>query len=266
MNIPKLISYTRLALFVGVIILAFFTIHAETEADLISRLQIRDRIVRDYMAKIKINGKKYEYKKDIFRGLKPKSSQFAQSDSCFYLTFELSPLSQKKGEKTAISVFMIFDSKPEIGTSYPIVTIPENTNGNENERIINWNRDMGNIVALQIAHMPLCKNYFAKDSVPTGHENDRIILNSFKISNGSMIIEKIEPYSEKSNDIAIKLSFDFDAVVKGDNDESHATRLSVRDAKVALYLVEHTELEPTLFPIDYGWGYEYIPANSFSGK
>lgn len=36
-----------------------------------------------------------------------------------------------------------------------------------------------------------------------------------------------------------------------------------KNAEATLYLVQHADIEPLMFPIDYGWGYAYLPKESF---
>lgn len=36
-----------------------------------------------------------------------------------------------------------------------------------------------------------------------------------------------------------------------------------KKAEATLYLVQHADIEPLMFPIDYGWGYAYLPEESF---
>lgn len=220
-------------------------------------------IVKGYKARLEFNGQKCSFRQDLFRFIAAKPSQYNLTDSCFFLTFELSPMACVKGEKTALSVFVALDSLPETGVAYPLVSIPENPESDSNP-IIRWTRATGGIAAIQMAHMPVCRKIkVLKGLIPESHQNDRIILNSSEITDGCIWFDEISPYSKGSSDYYIRLHMSFNGLLKGGENNEIELPVSVRKAEATLYLVQHADIEPLMFPIDYGWGYAYLPEESF---
>lgn len=220
-------------------------------------------IVKGYKAKVEFNGQKCSFRQDLFRFIASKPSQYNLTDSCFFLTFELSPLACNKGEKTAMSVFVALDSLPKTGISYPLVSIPESPDP-DNNPIVRWTSDIGDIAAIQMSHMPVCnKANSLKGKIPESHQDERIILNSTEISDGYIRFDQIEPYSKGSPDYYIKLHMAFNGLLTGGDDNEIEMPVTVRKAEVTLYLVQKAYIEPLMFPIDYGWGYTYLPKDSF---
>lgn len=169
----------------------------------------------------------------------------------------------QKGEKTAISVFVVFDSIPETGVDYPLVSLPENPES-DGDPIVRWTRHTGNIAAIQMVHMPICKNAKqVKGMIDPSHSEGRIILTSTEITDGNIRFEEIGPYSKDSSDYRIKLKLSCNGRMTGGDNNEIEMPLSLTSGDITLHLVQHTELEPHLFPIDYGWGYNYLPKNSF---
>ena len=213
-----------------------------------------NRLKPAYRAEMKIEGEKCVYKKDEIPEFRPKTSQYMLSDSCFYLTFELSPDFQTKGEKTWISMLMVLDSLPEIGRHYPITGFELE----EDNPIKEWSGGMGDVVTVQLAYMPLCSKIFANDAMTPAMKGKCMILNSTDVSDGYVEVVEFTP-SLKSKPGRIKLKFQLEAEISGTNADRYSRRIKVSDGVITLNQVEATNLRPLLFEIDYGWGDSYVP-------
>lgn len=215
---------------------------------------IRMALKPGYRAELDINGHPCVYRKDELPALLPKTAQYALTDSCFYLTFDLSPEFQEKGEKAWISGFLIADSIPEPGRRYPLRQITYA----EGDPIIGWQTAMGEIATLQIAYMPECRKFFPADSLPAGLEKQRIILNSVDITGG--YIEITEFKAAKRRGLAsLKMRMAFSATLAGGRDRQYSLDIVVSDGQATFHQVQKTDLQPMLFEIDYGWQDSFCP-------
>lgn len=102
--------------------------------------------------------KKSVYRKEEPPYHTPKTTQYNISDSCFYLTLELSPKFQKSGEKADLSLFLFCDSLPSIGDKFPIIPVTFD----DDNPIKQWTKETGNAAILQIDIFQKQKTYFPK--------------------------------------------------------------------------------------------------------
>lgn len=211
------------------------------------------RLKPAYRAEMKIEGEKCVYKKDELPEFRPKTSQYMLSDSCFYLTFELSPEFQTKGEKTWISMLMVLDSLPKVGRRYPLCRFEYD----EDAPIKEWNRGAGYIATVQVAYLPPCHKVFPKDALIPAMKGKRVIMNSTAVNPGYVEVMGFHP-SSGSKPGMMKLKTEFEVEVSVGGADGCSRRIVISDAVVTLNQVEATHLRPMLFEIDYGWGDSYI--------
>lgn len=223
-----------------------------------SRFTQGRHVVLSYRAKMQVYGQKIGYEHYTVHNEKKQPLEFAETDSCFYLTFEISELSQSdKGVPTTLNFFLITPRRPQKGDSYTLTSIPESDD--ENNPIVAWDRSVGTMAAVQVFALPRCREVFAADSVPAGHGRDRIILTDRSIDAGTLTIEEIEPRSKGSEDLYIKLRFDLRATMAGGEDDLHTFPIDIRGGEAELFYVKREEMMPLIFPIDYKWADIYVP-------
>lgn len=214
-----------------------------------------------YRAELSINGKKCKYSKDELPYSRPKTSQYMLSDSCFYLTFDLSPHYQTAGVKTWISGFIVTSGMPEKGRKYPLTSLEYD----EDEPILPWKRSMGDVATLQVVYMPACKDYFHDGSLPEDLRRKCIVLSSVAISDGYVeVMEFKEPKGGRP--ASMKLRLEFNASLAGGENGEHSSDIKVGKSEISLVQVEKTDLEPMFFEMDYGWQYRYLPEETFGTK
>lgn len=239
-------------------LLMFGCVLARANAQLdMSRFTQGKHVVRSYTAKMKINGDAVSYEHFTVHREKPQPLEYAESDSCFYLTFEISDLSQTSGVPCTANFFLILPERPAGGDSFSLRAIPESED--ESNPIVGWDRSLGPLAAVQICTVPRCREVFHPDSVPEGRSRDRIILSDISIDSGELRIEEIEPRSKGDEDLYIKLTFSINATMAGGEDKRYRFPLAIADGKAELFYVKKEEMMPLLFPIDYNWGHIYIP-------
>lgn len=223
-----------------------------------SVVEVGKRLKPSYRAEMEIDGEKCRYSKDELTAYTPKTSQYMLSDSCFYLTFDLAPKFQTKGEKTWISMFMILDSIPEIGKKYPVSTVRYD----ENIPIKEWKKSDGSVVTLQMVYLPLCGKMRRPDMLVPELQNKRVILNSVDISNGYVEVLEFQA-ARRLTPGRIKLRTEFDVTLSGLETDDVVSTLSVRKGVITLSQVQEADIKPMLFEIDYGWQDRYLPADSY---
>lgn len=205
-----------------------------------------------YTCELSINESRCRYEKREIRSQKPKTAQYTISDSCFYLTFDISPEFQTKGIKTWMSFFIVTNAIPKPGTKFPIKTIIYNVDN----PIKVWNTSDGDLAVVQIVHMPPCDDFF-NDSIAERHKNQRIILSSDQIINGQIEISEFNP--GKSELASAKIKVELSASVSGGNNKEYSSTIYINNCTIDLYQIQKSNLPPMLFEIDYGWKDSYLP-------
>lgn len=214
-----------------------------------------------YRAELTVNGKKCKYSKDELPYSRPKTSQYMLSDSCFYLTFDLSPQFQTVGVKTWISGFIVTEGLPEKGRKYPLTTLEYD----EDEPILPWKRSMGDVATLQVVYMPACKDYFPDDSLQEDLRRKCIVLSSVAIIDGYVEIVEFKE-AKGGRPASMKLRLEFNASLTGGEKGEHSSAIKVEKSEISLAQIEKTALEPMFFEMDYGWQHRYLPEDTFGAK
>lgn len=227
-----------------------------------SRFTQGKHVVLSYRAKMNVFGEKVAYEHYTVHRETPQPVEYAETDSCFYLTFEISELSQSdRGVPTTLNFFIVTPTRPRSGDTFPLVGIPESDD--ESNPIVQWTRAVGPIAAVQVFALPRYRDIFAEDSVPEGHLRDRITLTDRSIDSGTITIEEIEPRSKGSDDLYVRLRFDdLRATLEGGEENRYSFPVSITAGVAELHYVKHEQMMPLLFPIDYKWADTYTPDRS----
>ncbi len=198
---------------------------------------------RCYSADLSVNGRKHVFKRIELPSHSPKSTQYNLTDSCFYLTFSLSPQNQTKGEKMEVSIFIFSDSIPHQGQRFKIIT----PGFNEDNPIMEWTRDIGFIAVMQVGFFPKASDiYPASDSI-----NDRRIALSTINFTGEMEVLSIKP-GKYQDQLEIELGLTATAILDSEQYDTLSIPLNI-NGKISLFQTEHADIVPCFFIIDYGW-------------
>lgn len=212
-------------------------------------------MVNSYAADFNLNGVRCKYLKQELPEATPKTSQYSYTDSCFYLTFELSPKFQTTGLPTGVSAFLVTDSLPVVGKRYPVTPLTLDPT----DPIVVWSRASGEMAAVQITCFPLSSDALPSGHIPPADTDKRVILSTTDVT-GSMEVTAVRRL--KNRDMyRIDLRLDASATIRPDFLDGFEYPVEIKDAAIKLYLVEKTDLKPCFFAIDYAWPDNFIPQN-----
>lgn len=211
---------------------------------------------RSYSANLKVNGAKTVYQKEEIPSYTPKSTQYNLSDSCFYLTFGLSPKFQTKGVKMDLSLFLFSDSIPAIGVKFRIIKPAFN----ENNPIMAWTQEVGYVAVMQVGYFPETKDVVSKEFLTDSIRSKRLVLSSMDF-NGE--VEVLSVNRGKHNDLLeMELGIDAKTELVSDYIEGIKIPLNI-NGKIKLDQTERADLTPCYFEIDYVWPEYLIPLRAF---
>lgn len=212
-------------------------------------------MVNSYTADINLNGNRCKYLRQELPEASPKTSQYNYTDSCFYLTFELSPKFQTRGSKVALSAFLISDSIPVVGKRYPVRPLLLDPS----DPITEWSRSSGETAVVQLTCFPLCKDVVPGRLLEPADEDKRVILSTTQVD-GYMEVTRVKRL-KKSDMYSIDLRLEAAGIIRPDFFEGFEYPVEIKDGGIRLYLVEKSDLKPCLFAIDYAWPDNFIPVD-----
>lgn len=209
---------------------------------------------RCYSANLSVNEEKTAYRKDEIPTHVPKTTQYNLTDSCFYLTFGLSPKFQTQGKKMDISIFLFCDTIPCAGERIPIIP----TSFDEDNPIKEWSRDIGRVAIMQIGYFPKATDILPQYYLTESTRDKRIILSTTETS-GEIEILSVKR-AKHPDQLEMKLRLNADASL---NHRDIDIPLHIKNGRIDLYQIENADIVPCFFEIDHIWPDPFIPANSF---
>lgn len=208
---------------------------------------------RSYSANLSVNGKKHVFKSIEVPSFTPKPTQYNLTDSCFYLTFSLSPRNQIKGGKMDVSIFLFCDSIPHKGQKFKFIA----PNFNEDNPIIEWTKNIGNVAVMQVGYFPKATDVLSDLS---SMSDKRIVLST---SNFTGEIEVLSIRQGKYNDqFEIELRLEAKAKLCSEHFPDFSMPLDI-EGKISLYQIESADIVPCFFEIEHEWPEYLIPLDIF---
>lgn len=211
---------------------------------------------RSYSADLIINGEKTLFRKKEIPSFTPKSSQYNLTDSCFYLSFDLSPRFQTKGVKMHISVFLFSDSVPSKGQRYQISA----PSFDENNPIIGWTKEMGNMAVIQVGYFDEAEKIFDKSIVSDSIWDKRLVLSTMEFS-GSVEVISVRR-SKSHNQLGMEMKIIAEATLSSNYFDNIRVPLDI-DGRVRLYQIEKADILPCYFEMEFCWPDYLIPVDAF---
>ena len=210
------------------------------------------RLKESYRADMRVNGERCLYHKRELSETTPKTTQYNQSDSCVYITFEVSPPYQTDGMRTSLSLFCILDSMPQPGEQLAITPMPVG----EETPIVEWNSHAGQLVCAQVTCLPRCDEILPANYRNESTEGKLVILSSTDVT-GNMEITGVKT-DKKGKLQGLNLKLDLDCVMRPDFLDGFEWPVRIRDANITLCQLEKAPLRPSLYRIDHAWPEHFV--------
>lgn len=210
------------------------------------------RLKESYHAEMKVNGIQCVYHKRELPEFTPKTTQYNLSDSCVYITFEITPPFQTEGLRTSLSVFCILDSVPSPGDTFEVTPMPVD----KENPIVEWQRGEGDLVCAQITCLPSADEVLPTESRSEANEGKLVILSSSDVT-GKMTVTGVKT-DKKGRLLGLNVLMSLDCVMRPDFVEGWEWPVSIRDAHITLSMIEQAKLRPTLYQIEYAWPEHFV--------